>query len=65
MNNCVGRNEYDAQLGYAELSNVPGQTKARNPTPATEGETQQQGVDQQREQQRISQSRAPRVQSTA
>jgi hypothetical protein len=45
------------EIGYLDPSILPGESEAQKPTPlATEGQAQQQRVDQQREQQRMRQS---------
>jgi len=51
------RDEHDAQLGNLDPSISPGQAEARKPKSlATEGEAQQQRVNQQGEQQRKTQA---------
>ena len=60
------RNDYDAQIGYLDPSILPGEAEARKPKSlATEGQAQQQRVDQQREQQRMRQSPVLRAHASA
>ena len=60
------RNDYDAQIGCLDPSILPGEAEARKPKSlATEGQAQQQRVNQQREQQRIRQSPVLRAHALA
>ena len=60
------RNDYDAQIGCLDPSILPREAEARKPTSlATEGQAQQQRVDQQREQQRTRESPIPRTHAWA
>ena len=58
LRGCDGcRNEHDAQLRHLDASFLPGEAQARKPKSlASEGQAQQQSVNQQREQQRRSHS---------
>jgi len=56
----LGRNDYNGEIGCLDSSILPGKTETGKPKSlAAEGQTQQQRVEQQRDQQRIRQSPVP------